>query len=454
MPVHPDPWPGESLTYYDALVAAPVVDTQLWRDVWSRAGTGRTITAGDVWHVYYEADASWSDRYLDDPDVDVVVSWVVEVNSGSGTLAASEGTSTSPDPGDTAPTSLGAQTVTGPATVVFPSVLMSAAEVVNTGPLRLLRLEATSGSLDVRQVKLRVWPTTGAGGGWSDLKPSWDGEPQNATMYYHAAQVLGEGEGATAEAAYAAAADNFAANYATQAADQPRGMTSSGAMLASQNTGVVDLDTYGSAWILQAVLAVAVGADWHGDFPIDTATFVEGVDWTRPPEEVPGDTAVVAQQVGDGSTGWVNAVARVSPAYPTSLGGFVTFHTSAGEIDDVDPGSGVEMVLPIPTGSAVTAETVYPLVTTGRDLFFAVSHQMPGDFDLGSVTAALDPGADGNIQTFATYPPYRLWDFTGSPHAPTSKLRQIFIDDGRGTAPPAQFAGLSAARTGRAFGDR
>lgn len=452
MPVHPDPWPGESLSYYDALVAAPVVDSQLWRDLALRSDTGRTIAAGEVWHVYYEADTAYSDRYLDDPTADVVVSWVVEVNGGTGTLAAAEGVHASfPDASDTAPASLGTFPVSGASTVVIGSVLMGAAEVVNSGPFYLLRLACTSGSLDVQQVKLRVWPSAGVGGGWSDVKPSWQGDTQEAVILYATPGVVGNGEGSSQGEAYDAARDAYASARTAAAATQPRNMSTTGTgLVAGQATNLLGFDTWTANWTLLAVIAIAQGADWRGMFPIDTGTYVEGVDWTRPPTEVPNDRTLLTQQVGEGATGWADAAieftAVVSP-------GDTLLTAAAGDYaDDLDPDpDGVSYALPLPLGGTVIAapQTV-DLPTSGRDLFVAVAHSMPELFP--GYTSGANFGVTAH--TYPILPPYRFWVPVPvtPPEDTISILRHYPRNDGRRATSPRRYGQQSSRQSGRGGG--
>lgn len=451
MPVHPDPWPGESLSYYDA---ADGDDGTLYGDIRLRSDAGRTFSAGDVWRVWYAPFFATSDRYLDDPTADVDVSWVLEVNSGSATIVASEGFD--PDYGDTAapaPTPLGTFTITGPGTLVIPSALMGAAEVVEDAAAgaSMVRLEVTSGSVVVQQAKLRVWPTAGVGGGWSDPQPSWQGGSELATIRYATPGIHGDGAAPTREGAYQAARDDYALARDAAAATQPWNMSTIGTGVSgSQGTNLLG-DTWTASWTLLAVIAVAEGAEWRGAFPIPSS-LVEGVDWTRPPTEVPGDTTQIVQQIGEGSTGWADAVIQFT-AIADDIGGHTLLNAAAGDYAvDLNPDpSGVSYSLPLPLGGTVITEPqTVALPTTGRDLFVAVTYSMPDAFPGGSGGSNFGVTA----HTYAILPPYRVW--VAAPVTPPedtiSILRHYPRNDGRRATAPRRYGQQSSRQSGRGGG--
>jgi len=109
---------------------------------------------------------------------DIAVSWVVETGaSSSGTLTLASGLD--PDWDCTNPAlateALGSKTATGEQTLIFgPVAGITLADLIAYDAEPLTLIECTSGTVDVLQVKLRVWPAAGASGAWSPtLGASW-----------------------------------------------------------------------------------------------------------------------------------------------------------------------------------------------------------------------------------------------------------------------------------------
>lgn len=173
------PFPGQSIGVPDA--NDPGSDGWgLYRDVWLR-GQGapqfnpsaghRVIEAGDTWYAFAY---HWTSRgsLLDPGDtVELVTSWVVEVLSGSGTLAVSDYDDdgfTESLAGPFAP--VGTIEVDGPGTYTVETSTFSN-EAIRTAGLSggtlAVKLVCTGGSIDVQQVKFRAWPEGGPLGGWS-----------------------------------------------------------------------------------------------------------------------------------------------------------------------------------------------------------------------------------------------------------------------------------------------
>lgn len=412
------PFPGESLALFDAVNVGPA-DWTLGTDIIRRAGS-RTITAGDEWRVWVEPETG---TYLE-AGSPAVVSWVVEVLSGTVTVTASTGID--PDYGEPtapAPQALGSHSATGPATLVIPTTFTEA-DVMDAGAgAFMFVMEATAGAAVVQQVKLRVAPPGGFLGGFGDVLPGFNDDPQDADYMYGGPQILGTTEDyASAEPSWDDAHTAFVADVGPESGVMARSVTfvNPGVCQAGQGIGR-NPDGYSSYTRLFADLVLVLGVDWTDAYPISGA-LVEGVDWIVPPNEVRSDTAYHAQQVGSGSTGWLNAqvtvttsgdmpgdgiAASTAGAFPVS-GGFVTVALDHG-------------------GSPGTTA----LDTTGERIAVTISHTVAAGSD-GAVWPGWDPGGFGTIdrldlidytfgvgldpvQSYAIVPPYRVWDPAGTP---------------------------------------
>jgi hypothetical protein len=443
------PYPGESLGIFQNWAA---VGDNYSLGVSYRAGSS-TLAAGDEWRVWV---AQGSTTYLDAPgDCDGSPAWVVVVDSGTATVTASEG----PDAayGDTTaahPTALGTFTLT-PGDNVIPSTF-TVADVWGGSTSMMLVLEASSGSAVVSQVKLRLWPSTGAAGGWSDLQPSWETTATSAQKQYGSQTYSGGADDADPAASWSAAVAAFHGDYSANSGAASRGFgsvptTPSAGQGMSQDT----LGVYSSSSDLTAALVMLTGRDWRDVFPIQSG-LVDGVDWIRPPDEVDGDTAAVAQQVGSGSTGWTDATITLTEG--DGMPGTVTLYTEGGEWANDAPGSGTYYTTTAPAGASGAG--TFALATTGLMSLAVVAHSMAaGDADTypgwAPNTITPDSRSDeigytlGPVKSYAVMPPYRVW----SPSAAAlPKVRQLHRDDGRGIAPRRHFGGSSRANTGRHFG--
>lgn len=135
-------------------------------------GLSALVGAGGSFMVLSQADSLiWDDLTA---ATDLVVSWVVEVGPGSaGSLSCTSGldpTWDGTDPGY-ATEAAGTKTATGAATLVFPQTVITKDALLAFDAAPLARFECVTGSVDVQQVKLRVWPAGGAGGAWTTGNP-------------------------------------------------------------------------------------------------------------------------------------------------------------------------------------------------------------------------------------------------------------------------------------------
>ena len=106
-----------------------------------------------------------------EPGDPAAISWAIEIAPGSaGTIRLSCGldpTFSLTDPGY-ATEAIGDHAVTGGQTLVLgPVDSITAADILAGAEMPVLFLEILSGSIDVKQVRLRVWPPTGPQGAWA-----------------------------------------------------------------------------------------------------------------------------------------------------------------------------------------------------------------------------------------------------------------------------------------------
>lgn len=405
---------------------------EITNDVQRRTGAA-TLASGDQWRAWlYPGDAT----YLDSDTEPVVVSWVLEVLSGTVTLDASMGFDPAyGNPAAAHPTSLGTHTVTGPATLVI-GTAMDAADVLTASTSPMLVLDATSGSAVVQQVKVRVWPPGGAVGGWSEVKPGFSlGAGSTPAFYYgQVGEVVG-GYGTSTvaagpEAAWDAAVDDLA--YTGVVDDL---FTTSGSLVINTGASISRGGGLFTAGLGSTGAVVVVRAqDWSNTFPI-TATLTEGTDYIRAPQEVQGDLPRWAQQIGSTGTEWVDAYTRVTLGAETGLVlGSPTVHStsSTGTVTLTFIGSGTYDVdgAPFALGPEVAsygasvATVDVALAATGRDIVVSFGHTIdplawPGwypSLDGQSI------GEDNNwefafpaIKSRPALPPYRVWDPAGAP---------------------------------------
>ncbi len=384
-----------------------------------RAGSA-SFADGESFRAWAETNDTW---YLwADPSTPVVVSWVVEVAAGSGTLTLAEGTD--PDGGFGSPpatgTALGAHSVTGPQTLVVASVLFDGAYVLSSDDSMVLRVDVTGGTVEVQQVKLRVWPTTGALGGWSPtLSPSWAGGISAVGI-------------AAANANYSVTSDPFVdggdawdaawAEIPTLPEPGPPYTYTTADGTASDASGVintVDLSTVSASLVV--VVGSLVASPAQPGFPVES-----GVDYLVPPNEVRSDPAQVVQQVGSATREYFDWELAVDASSELPLGDFRVHSeaiTAPEDISDVEP---VEVTgTPVPTPAAnSTGRTSLSIPEPDIDevLHVSVNHlgrvgsppAYPAGIGLPHSNAGVMLGTySGDEFTPATsrviYPPYRVW---------------------------------------------
>ncbi|HXJ67065.1 MAG TPA: hypothetical protein VNN79_25205, partial [Actinomycetota bacterium] len=166
-----------------------------------------SVSAGDSFLVGVWADpVEFGDLVA---ATDAVVSWVVETGEGSsGTLAISSGLDPTGAVTNTAYASdaLGSFSVTGTQTIVAGPTSITSADLVAFDDEPVAFIQCTSGVVNILQVKLRVWPPTGAGGNWATGsayervgdRSFWSSEPNNQETAqvdgYAAAWALGRSD--------------------------------------------------------------------------------------------------------------------------------------------------------------------------------------------------------------------------------------------------------------------
>lgn len=459
------PFPGESL-------GLSYTDGVNFDSVWLRGGRGgeppsATITTGDEWRAWVDPGTQ---NYLEDPGTPVVASWVVETVGGSGTLQAAWGFDPMfGDPSAPAPNDLGSQSVTGTQTVVFTTTLTAADIMDGDYPVMLL-LTCPTGSVDVQQIKLRVWPPEGVAGGWVDM-PAWDTEPNAVAT---AGAFVGRGtatyDGEREAAWNAAAADSASGGAVGAAGPHPvsaLGLTVASDVIAGVTRQTVFPDVPPVINMSTSFSGINASVDFnpHGalvrlsgvnadDYSAVAPDKVEGVDWIIPPTEVPGEVdAYLFQWDGERDRVWINSAATVvvggeAPGDTLGVGSFMVGVTMAQWTTTTDPITGIgtdrwfnEDMVDIgalaPSGMSDTV-TEIPIGAGDDYTVLAFSHAMastviswPGypPFTGSAGTRSQnwvahlgvgDPYSSG-FQPMATVvhmPPYRVWSPTVVRRAP------------------------------------
>src|SRR6478735_6545004 len=128
-------------------------------------------------HVFSAGDSVIIGSYPDPVDydafmafTDIKVQWVIEVLDGAGTFELSAGMDPTWDYDNPAlaDQALGSYSVTGPTTLVSePFTPPDTFRFKDAWDSTIVFIECVSGSIDVKQVKLRVWPTAGPSGAWT-----------------------------------------------------------------------------------------------------------------------------------------------------------------------------------------------------------------------------------------------------------------------------------------------
>lgn len=325
------PFPGESapLDWANVTAGAPFADDG--DAIRYRAGSA-TLTAGDAFVAGF-----FDHRYLE-AGADAVFSVAIEHVGGSGTLALSGG----PDAawslldGPASTYDLGSHAVSGTGTLVVALPWVTVADYLTEAVETAVRVECTSGSVVVQQVKLRIWPPTGAAGGWSD--------PYTQPAQTRAPDVITEASAlVTSAASQADLRAALAAQVTTSTSADPNYITS-GSMLADSATPAYGGE-FGAAYITRTPGAV-------------TGPGFEEEAWIAPPMEVWSDAAVRFQPVGTDTYAWSQGHATVI-LEPT-----VTDGTNAYPVDGLFHIDATDTTGPEPAGTAFTSFVVGSPVAT------------------------------------------------------------------------------------------
>ena len=159
-------WYGESYQLdWGTILAGADFDLTDWRKHFDAAT--HTVSAGDDVIIGSYADPNDYSAFVT-YDQPVVARWVLEVAGGSGTIHLSSGLDPdfNYDNPALATQDLGSFTITGPTQIVSDPLPVDHAFLAAQDVALIVRIQGVSGSVEVAQVKLRVWPTTGAGGAW------------------------------------------------------------------------------------------------------------------------------------------------------------------------------------------------------------------------------------------------------------------------------------------------
>lgn len=287
------PFPGESLEldYVEDVTgsaigtAGPVLK---YRGRYYSDDPQETVTAsaGDSFLVHI-----WPASNFIEPDDQAVVSWVLVTDGGTATLRFSDGLDTSWGSAGTGGTPNGLGTVTTPAdggdVVVGASSAITVAAIAAFSAQPALFVEVLSGSVTIRQIKLRVWPgDTPLGGYGPTTLPEWVTDSTNPAMYHGEQDFIGHARSGDAFAAYDAAwlaasgAVDLSATTTGTSGDVPVG-AGYGASVGQR----VDETDFGATWQFQ-VPVVYVVAPKASPQPGYDPTLVWGRDYFTPPDEV------------------------------------------------------------------------------------------------------------------------------------------------------------------------
>lgn len=475
------PFPGESVLIQDAADVTGSPDGSLWEDIVWRAGS-RTLASGSEWRAFvYPGDVD----YLEETGLDCTVAWVLEVLSGTVTVAAVEGLDpTFVDYGATLGTSLGSHTITGPGSLVIPSTF-TADDVLDAAGVLQLGITATSGSVDVQQIKLRVWPAAGVAGAWV-TRPGWESTPQiagvrRADVTRYAAHVTGDYESSwDATVADVASQSGVAAGPHDFVGLAPTGSGPSAHVVGEEASWAVTQSYLGGTdYHTNATLAADIwlveGSDWTGFGHIDPA-LVDGVDYTRPPTEVRDeDESYIAPQLGSGSVAWDNAGAVIvqSPRFVPQ--GDVTVATDSTEtLTIVGSGSTVTVTVnlidagtALPEPSVAGEQTPVTMPSDARWLLLHVSHtaalnppEWPGTpgvnigVDWETHLGVGDPTTEAfaPITTWASMPPFQVWNPEAVPTETAYPMRLMQRGDGLGMGSGRVFGAATRQGSNRVYG--
>ena len=381
---------GESLALVDAanITGTPLVGAS--SNIRYRAGS-ETINSGESFIAYVDPDPI----YLTSGDA-AEVSWVVEVLSGSGTLHLSDGLDPffiTGDPG-AASNDLGSATASGTDTLVFPASI-TAADLLAATAEPVVLVECTAGSLEIQQVKLRVWPPGGAVGGWGDVITPTDtvgpiiiascrrdqpavGSVVSGSYSSNQTTTVLDDAGISRDTGYSAAQTYRRALLAGLSAGtaRPNVVTASGGTLAQSGGGVPATATADWKTTAPSGVHAETGSNITRTYitrsvsdpgPTSGAAGVEGVDYIADPNEVPADPVAYVQITGDPTVWWVQG--DISFVTQTPESGGVAYPVTGSFY--VQAGAGAAPTLGSSVGGGDYATSWTPPTSAGGDTFAA-----------------------------------------------------------------------------------
>lgn len=443
------PFPGESVGCVDAW-ASDGRGYFLSNDIMLRGPYGtslghRVLASGDefrCWAYYLDYHS-----YLEDTDtVPLEVGWVVEVLSGTGTLVVSDFHDDDWDESNTGdlPNALGTLNITGAGTYVMPTTSFSNAILAelgwDVGPAEV-RLECTSGSIDVQQVKLRVWPVGGPLGAWSADTVSDSSTNIYPSVWTQAGNV---DETVTFESqADARSALEIGTTGSLNVIFSGDGM---GGLAFTALHTEYDPEIAGNIFDYAAAPSFTYLRVNPGNLAGPS-----GVDWVRPPEEVQDELdSILFQQEGPGTITWLQGTVSWLASSSASNGTtwWYASGSSHGSISEVSDflasgtvlgtyvGAGAPLASMASPGAAAPAYVVESfempdldpgqlyMINWWHDGFLGdVDEDWDGTFAGGSTTVEVFRGEwsaypDGSPDLLrATWNPaaYRYWDPLGLP---------------------------------------
>lgn len=470
-------FPGESIGLDAAADVTGAPDEDLVYAITNRGGlfpgdpASQVITSGDRWlTLVYPGEAA----YLTDPGEDVVISWVVEVLSGSGILDLAEGLDPLYGDYDLNPTdSLGSHPVEGPGTVVVASS-RTAADVISGDDAMALEIQCSSGSLEVQQVKLRVWPSAGITGSWVDYQDPTPAGPFAPTMR----QVAPNLSTTLTDPSALDPDDALATMQADLRAQQAAATTASSANVAAGSVFGLGASSGASVLVTSTTAgsagAVAARLHFRRNVPESEPPGVDGIDWSHHPDEVRSDLLGAPEATDTGTATWLQGTVTVTSEPAASDGGdplpgSATLH---GDSFPAPPYPTASTVAWEPIAGGATLRKSAHIISTGGTEFasWALPDDAPnvavlvydstldGDNDvryvIGNLTSTgltgfdiypgvySGPGTLDPLTYIATRKTIRYWSPIAVRYRP---LRQWPLDEGNGGS-PRRYGGRSTSR--------
>lgn len=405
---------------------------------------------------------------------DAVASFVVEVMAGTGTLRLSSGVDpdfTLTDPADASDPG-GTFDVDGPTTLVVPVPSFDVDTYLSQVQEQIGRVECLAGFVVLSQVRLRIWPSTGPVGGWStDVVPQATVgiAPNRWIAGGGSAITTGTYEGPDPAPLFAAASEEVVALWGASNhveplfADWVASPTLTASMVVDTNVGLTSVTptNYTAAGTVNRFAGVALQPDPDNFTRTSTpsvpgATF--GLDYTYPPDIVPGDLTV--QLLGTPAVEWGDAVWDgggiisvdhdepsyvVTPIDPALVNDPTTLTMPAyGEVPlPITASPHPPQPVAMPPGSRAVMLTLSSTSATSAQGYGGTSGS---EWHVGTRIEGFDILLSDSL---ITVPAYRYWTPTAQP---ARKLRQYHRDDGLGVAPRRAYGGGSRSNTGRAYG--